>query len=139
MAFKSQKLEEVSIFPPFSETLEAWNSSLNEPRTLIQISKYHSTWAIIISILQRNQFPENYLVEGYTVFKVSEVECRPTSARFLCLCTSPLGHSDFHLIWETHSPRETQTRTHRRSWNIPFDFIGLNKYFPERAAQYQGA
>lgn len=26
-----------------------------------------------------------------------------------------------------------------RSRNIPFIFIGLNKYFSERAAQYQGA
>lgn len=63
---------------------------------------------------------------------------RPISAEISMFCASPLGHSDFHLI-ETHSPRETQTRITTEKLNIPFDFIVLNKYFPERAAQYQGA
>lgn len=43
------------------------------------------------------------------------------------------------LLRFSQSWNECLTCTHMKSWNIPFNFIGLNKCFSEIATHYQGA
>lgn len=82
LTFKSQKLEEVSVFLSL-----LWDTGSLEfqlewiQRTWTQTPKY-PTLAILMSVLQRNRAQDDHLVQGYTIFKCRRWDVNPHLADF---------------------------------------------------------